>query len=238
MLEGMPSSSEGFERRLNELAEALGRQGRRVTVLFERAAEVVFSRDIAGAREVVDADDEVDRVDIEIERGAVALLTDATHDGAALNAGQLRRILTIVKINNELERTADAVTVIASAAPIVAEIGRPLPLTLQVLTNSIAGILRDVVQSFERADARLAKIVLDSEDTVEAFKSQLIRDAEKAIANGSMPVDFAFAVYELVNQCERIADHATNMAEQIIYDATGAIVRHTDAGWIELPKPG
>jgi phosphate transport system protein len=126
---------------------------------------------------------------------------------------------------------------IATEAPVLAEIGRALPPTLLVLTNSVAGILRDVTQSFERGDARLAKIVLDSEDTVDAFKSQLIRDAERAIASGAMPVDFAFAIYELVSQCERIADHATNIAEQIIYAATGAIVRHTDAGWIELPKP-
>lgn len=233
----MPQSPAGFAGRLDELAVALADQGRRVTRLFERSAEVVFARDIAAAREVVDADDEVDRVDVEIERTAVALLADATHDGAALSAADLRRVLTIVKINNELERTADATTSIASQAPVLAEINQPLPPALQVLTNSVAGILRDVTQSFERGDARLAKIVLDSEDTVEAFKSQLIRDAERAIAAGAMPVDFAFAIYELVNQCERIADHATNMAEQIIYAATGAIVRHTDAGWIELPRP-
>ncbi|HZW08501.1 MAG TPA: PhoU domain-containing protein [Phycisphaerales bacterium] len=233
----MTSTTPGFERRLEDLAGRLAEQGRRVTLLFEQAAEVVFARDAGRAREVVDRDDEVDRVDVEIERAAVGLLTDATRDGAALAPEQLRRVLTIVKINNELERTADAATMIAAEAPVLAAIGRALPSALLVLTNSVAGILRDVTQSFERNDARLAKIVLDSEDTVEAFKSQLIRDAERAIAAGTMPVDFAFAVYELVSQCERIADHATNIAEQVIYAATGAIVRHTDAGWIELPKP-
>lgn len=234
----MPSTTDGFDRRLDEIAETLGAQGRRVTALFERAAGVVFARDIAGARAVVDADDEVDRVDVEIERAAVALLIDATRDGAALTPEQLRRVLTIVKINNELERTADAATMIASEAPVVAQIGQPLPMTLQVLTNSVVGILRDVTQAFERTDARLAKIVLASEDTVEAFKAQLLRDAKRAIAAGEMPVEVAFAMHELANQCVRIADHATNMAEQIIYAATGAIVRHTDAGWIELPRPG
>jgi phosphate transport system protein len=105
-----------------------------------------------------------------------------------------------------------------------------------VLTNSVAGILRDVTAAFERDDPRLAKLALDAEDTVEAFKSQLLRDAERQIAAGQIEVDYAFAVHELANQCERIADHATNIAEQVIYATTGAIVRHTDAGWIELPR--
>lgn len=233
----MPENPGDFDHRLAQLASALAEQGGRVMRVFESACDAVFAMDVGAARAVVDDDDEIDRVDVEIEQQAVAMLTEASNRGAQLSAGQLRRVLTIVKINNELERTADAATAIATQAPTLAEIGRPLPETLRVLTNSVAGILRDVTRSFERDDPRLAKLALDAEDTVEAFKSQLLRDAERAIAGGEMAVDFAFTIHELANQCERIADHATNIAEQVIYATTGAIVRHTDAGWIELPKP-
>lgn len=226
-----------FDQRLAQLTSTLAEQGGRVTQIFEAACDAVFAMDVAAARAAVDADDEIDRVDIEIELQAIAMLTDATHSGTCLTVGQLRRVLTIVKINNELERAADSATAIAEQAPALAEIGRQLPETLRVLTNSVVGILRDVTRSFERDDPRLAKLALDAEDTVEAFKSQLLRDAERAIAHGEMGVDFAFTIHELASLCERIADHATNIAEQVIYATTGAIVRHTDAGWVELPKP-
>ncbi|MBK7405300.1 MAG: hypothetical protein IPJ41_11880 [Phycisphaerales bacterium] len=232
----MPETGSGFSQRLDSLSAGLAEQGRRVTELFEHACDAVFAMDVGRARAVVDADDVIDRVDVELEQAAVGLLTDVANDGAKLEPANLRRVLTIVKINNELERAADAATEIAAKSPALSEIGQSLPDTFRVLTNSVAGILRDVTRAFERSDARLAKIVLDSEDTVEAFKSQLLRDAERAIAGGTMGVDLAFIIHELANQCERIADHATNIAEQIIYSATGAIVRHTDAGWIELPK--
>lgn len=232
----MPDTPSGFQQRLGRLNEGLAEQGRRVTELFEHACDAVFAMDVARARSTVDADDLIDRVDVEIEQAAVSLLTDAANNGVPMESAHLRQVLTIVKINNELERAADAATDIASQAPALAGIGHPLPETLRVLTNSVAGILRDVTRAFERSDARLAKIVLASEDTVEAFKSQILRDAERAIAGGAMGVDLAFIIHELANQCERIADHATNIAEQIIYSTTGAIVRHTDAGWIELPK--
>lgn len=226
-----------FDQRLAELTATLAQQGVRVTQLFEAACDAAFAMDVAAARLAVDADDEVDRIDIEIEKQAIAILTEATHAGTCLSVGQFRRVLTIVKINNELERAADSATAIAEQTPALAEIGTQLPDTLRVLTNSVAGILRDVSRSFERDDPRLAKLALDAEDTVEAFKSQLLRDAERAIARGDMGVDFAFTIHELANQCERIADHATNIAEQVIYATTGTIVRHTDAGWVELPKP-
>ena len=62
----------------------------------------------------------------------------------------------------------------------------------------------------------------------------ILRDAERKIAQGTMPVDFALSLHELANECCKIADHCTNISEQVIYLVTGAIVRHTDAGWVEV----
>lgn len=232
----MSDTAGGFTAKLDLISLTLVGQGHRVAQLFEDACDAVFTMDVKAARAVVDADDEIDKVDIEIECRTVALLGEVASRAEPVSEGELRRMLTIVKVNNELERAADSATTIAAQTPMLAEIGEALPDTLRVLTNSVAGILRDVTRSIERGDPRLAKAVLDAEDTVEAFKSQLLRDAERLIAVGEISVDYAFAVHELANQCERIADHATNIAEQVIYVKTGAIVRHTDAGWIELPR--
>ncbi|MCL4742170.1 MAG: hypothetical protein KJZ54_08200 [Phycisphaerales bacterium] len=231
----MPTTHEGFSQRLLRLKADLAAQGGRVQAMYEDACEAVFSGDEGAARSVVERDDEIDRADVAIEKASVRLLADATNDGAALDAAQLRAVLTVVKVNNELERAADAAVVVAECVPAIRPFRDAIPQTFRVLTNSVVGILRDVNRAFERDDAALARLVLQSEDTVEAFKSGLLREAEERVAAGTMPVDLAFVLHELANQCERIADHATNIAEQVIYLASGAIVRHTDAGWVDLP---
>lgn len=232
----MTAEDSGFKAGLGRLSAMLVEQSDRVSRIFDAACDAVFTMDAKGAADAIDADDAIDKADVDIEQRAVALLVDVASRAEPIEPRDLRRVLTIVKINNELERSADGAVAMAGHVAALAKIGQPLPDTLRVLTNSVAGILRDVSRSVERDDPHLAKAALDAEDTVEAFKSQLLRDAERRIAAGETSVDYAFIVHELANQCERIADHATNIAEQVIYVTTGAIVRHTDAGWIELPR--
>ena len=76
--------------------------------------------------------------------------------------------------------------------------------------------------------------MLRAEDTVRGFKNAVLRDAEQRIASGDMTVDTAFLLHEIASCCEHIADHSTNIAEQVLYAVTGTIVRHCEAGWIEV----
>ncbi|MFN0132417.1 MAG: phosphate signaling complex PhoU family protein [Phycisphaerales bacterium] len=232
----MPNTPQGFANRLQQLRAELGEQARRVEAICERAFETVFSRAPDQSHAIELADDEIDRVDVAVERAAVALLSDATHEGARLEPTELRGVLTVVKCNNELERIADCAVEIAEQARAIATESAALPDTFRVMTNSVLGILRDIGRSFERADPALAKVVLQSEDCVLAFKAAILRDAERRIASGEMHVEFALVLHEIANECCKIADHCTNIAEQIIYQATGAIVRHTDAGWVEVQR--
>jgi phosphate transport system protein len=232
----MPTTPEGFAVRLDRLKADLVDQGRRVQTLLEVAFEAFFARDHVKASRVMAMDDEVDRVDVEVERASVQLLTDATHENSRLEPAQLRAVLTIVKINNELERIADSGVAIAERATDLRQMPGSIPETFQVMGNSVVGILRDVNRAFERNDAGLARVVLQSEDAVEAFKAAILTDAERRIASGAMPVDFAFALHEIANECYRMADHCTNIAEQVIYSVTGAVVRHTDVGWVEVHR--
>jgi phosphate transport system protein len=230
----MPSSPQGFTQRLEELKATLVEQGSRVQTLLEDAFEAVFTRDVGRAAAVIDRDDDVDRVDVEVERTAVNLLTDATNQGAALDAHQLRTVLTIVKINNELERIADGAVSIAERVASLAAMDTPIPTTFQVMANSVVGILRDANRSFERSDPALARVVLQSEHAVEEFKGAILQEAERRIASGDTPVEVAFALHEIANECCRMADHCTNIAEQVIYLVTGAIVRHSEGKWVEV----
>ena len=230
----MPTTPDGFTKRLARLKADLVEQGRRVQSLLETAFDSLFTRDPAAAENVIRLDEVIDRVDVELEKASVALLTDATNEGAKLEPAQLRTVLTIVKINNELERIADAAVTLAE---MVRTRGFPatMPDTFRVVANSVVGILRDVNTAFDRSDARLAKVVLQSEDAVEAFKDAIIRDAEECIAGGRMSVDCAFGLHEIAALCERMADHCTNIAEQVIYSASGVIVRQTEGHWVEVP---
>jgi phosphate transport system protein len=188
---------------------------------------------------VISHDDIIDAADVQIERACVDVLTDATRQGSELTPNQLRAILTIAKINNELERVADVACDLAEMSQQItaSPVRLPVPDTFRVMANSVVGILRDVNSSVMRNDPHLANIVLQSQHAVTAFKDAILRDAEEKIARGMMPVDHAFRLHEIATMCELIADHCTNIAEQVIYLTTGAIVRHTTTSWVQLPKP-
>jgi phosphate transport system protein len=234
----MTASTEGFTKRTNRLQADLVEQGRRVQAMLEGAFESLFEHNAERAGVVVTQDDVIDAADVEIERACVALLTDATRQNAELDSQQLRMVLTIAKINNEMERVADvAVDLAELAQQVTAANGSPLPDTFRVMANSVIGILRDVNTAVLHNDPVLANIVLQSQHAVTAFKSAILRDAEEKIARAQMTVDVAFRLHEIATQCEIIADHCTNIAEQVIYVTTGAIVRHMPNSWVELPRP-
>lgn len=234
----MTTPAEGFAARLASLKADLVEQGRRVQSLIEVAFESLQARDPVAAANVIRMDETVDKIDIEVEQACVKLLQDATRAGAELPVDQLRMVLTIVKINNELERIADAGVTVAEHARALQKSGDPLPDTFRVLANSVIGILRDADTAFARLDPVLAKVVLASEDAVEEFKKAVLRDAQIQVAKGSLSVDSAFLLQELATNCEIMAGHCTNIAEQVLYVATGAIVRHMAGHWeqYELPR--
>ena len=228
----MPKDTEQFETRLSEIRRDLVAQGWRVLGICERAFDVFFTGDLDAAAEVVALDDEVDRVDVQIEKDSVELLGAVARQAIELSEFNLRQLLVIVKANNELERAADCA--IAIAGRVEDRAGIDVPETFRVMANSVLGIIRDACGALDKQDPDLAKLVLRSEDAVRGFKATLLREAENDIASGSMSVDCGFLLHEIASQCENAADHATNIAEQVLYAVTGKIVRHVESGWIEL----
>jgi phosphate transport system protein len=230
----MPSAD--FSARIAMLATEIVHQGTRVQAQLEAAFEALFSGDHARADAAIAMDDAIDQADVAIEQGAVLLLTEATREGAQLDPSQLRWVLTIVKINNELERVADAGVDVAELVRRVQAGAAPYPPTFRIMANSVIGIVRDTNAAFQNTNAALAKVVLQSQHAVSSFKSEIVRQAEEQIARGLMTVDFAFRLHEVGGLCELIADHCTNMAEQVIYAASGAIVRHMETSWVEVRR--
>jgi phosphate transport system protein len=232
----MPTSPQGFATRVQTLKHDLVAQGRRVQNLVEQAFEAAFARNPALVQAVLDLDEEVDRVDVAIEQTAVQLLADACSDNANLPPDQLRMVLTIVKVNNELERIADVGTFIAEEARLLQSAGA-LPTTFRVLANSVIGILRDVTTSLDRLDPEMARVVLLSESAVGEFKRALVREGQQQLSKGNASVDMTLGLNEVATFSQVIADHCTNIAEQVMYVATGTIVRHMQGRWEEVKLP-
>lgn len=221
-----------FNERLTRLKSELVTQGSRVMDLTLRAIESYFERDPVKAANVVKGDTLIDRADVEIERASIPLLAMGETDEHAI-----RSVLTYVKVNNELERIADLAVNIAEVAIDPGQTTEVVPNTFRVMANSVVGMLRDANQSLAKTDTSLAERVLGFDDTVDRFKNEIMLDAQQKVASGAFGAKFAFRVITLVKALERIADHCTNICEQVIYLETGKIVRHLPQGWTKPAAP-
>jgi len=220
-----------FDTRLARLQSDLNHQAQRVQELFLRAVESFFDQDENAASRVIVDDRVIDRADVEIERASIPLLAMGVSEEY-----KIRSVLTIVKVNNELERIADCAV---NVAEIVgrAEDGAVVPKTFRVMANSVVGMLRDTANALLHRDTRKAETVLDFDDTVDQFKREILLHAQEQVAAGSFTVQFAFRLHAVTKSIERIADHCTNICEQIIYLETGRVVRHGEQGWSDPKKP-
>jgi phosphate transport system protein len=221
-----------FNERLADLRNDIVAQGDRVLDITLKAVESYFDGDCAKARAVVAADEAVDQADVDIERASIPLLGMGMTDEKSI-----RSVLTIVKVNNELERVADCAVDIAEA--VLSDVALParIPDVFRVMANSVIGMLRDSNRALAAGNVNLAQQVLLFDDTVAKFKQELMRTAQEQVATGALPVDYAFRLLTITKSIERIADHCTNICEQVIYLHSGLIVRHRPEGWSKPLPP-
>ncbi|MCE9619378.1 MAG: phosphate signaling complex protein PhoU [Planctomycetes bacterium] len=221
-----------FDTQLASLKKEMTVQGRRVLDLCTRAVDCFFDSDKAKAGEVIRADEEIDKADVEIERKCIPLLAMGQTEEHAI-----RSVLTLVKVNNELERIADDGVTIAERAFDSRSFTERPPNTFRVMANSVLGMLRDATRSLEREDAELARQVLLFDDTVQRFKQEILMDTEQQVTKGVFSAGFAFRLLAVVKAVDRISDHSTNICEQVIYLRRGLIVRHRPEGWSDPESP-
>jgi phosphate transport system protein len=223
-----------FDSKLIELGCLLTAQGGSVLRLVTLAVEAYFDHNETTAVQVIALDDEIDTVDVAIERQSIPLLAMGQTDETSI-----REVLTLVKVNNELERIADCGVNIAEQVVGHLKPAESMPPTFRVMANSVLGMLRDSHRSLVDNDPALAQQVLLFDDTVDRFKNELLLQAQEQVALGSVSVHFAFRITTAARNLERIADHCTNICEQLIYLRTGKIVRHRPEGWTDpiMPKP-
>ncbi|MGA8832946.1 MAG: phosphate signaling complex protein PhoU [Desulfomonilaceae bacterium] len=189
---------------------------------FMSAMTSIRSRDDDLAASVIEGDKEIDRIEIEIEETCLEIL--ALHQPVALD---LRLITGALQIINQLERIGDLAVNIAQAAVILAsESPLDIPGEYYFMAQRVENMLKKAIKSFVNEDEDVAFEVLADDDEVDMMKHKLHRNFEDRV-NVELNRRHALTQLFLVSRhLERIADHSTNIAEDVIYMITGEIVRH------------
>lgn len=210
--------------RLQKLNRHLLRMNRRVALAVEQAVESLSEQDQRLATRVAEGEEAIDADEVRLEAEAVELLSESR-----LSADEIRYVLCVIKINSDLERVADcAVNIAERLAGFVEREAPALPHDLHIMANSACGMLRDAVRAWVAQDPEAAAEVLRADEVVDALYDRLAADLKDSLAKLTAfrrhYLDYLLAARDF----ERIADHATNVAECVIHSATGKIVRHQE----------
>jgi phosphate transport system protein len=180
------------------------------------------SEDLAGKVEL--QDEETDKLDVEIEEVCLKIL--ALHQPVALD---LRMIVAILKINNDLERIGDlAVNIAHKAVAYASESPLKIPFDMVGMADKTQSMLRDSIDTLVNMDTELARTVCTRDDEVDRLKHQVREIIEQHLQQNVQMLRPSLLFLAVARNLERIADCATNVAEDVIYMAEGRIVRHTD----------
>jgi phosphate transport system protein len=206
---------EGLERRLLLLAGE-------VEEAVRRSIRALLDRRIELAERVIDGDDEIDRHEVELEEECLKIL--ALHHPVA---SDLRFIVACLKIETDLERIADLAANIAErSVSLAARSALPVPPRIREMVEGCAHMLRASIDAFVRGDAELARRICDEDALVDRANRLIIQELLDAMHREPACIDQGVELISVSKSLERIADHATNIAEDVVYLVEGDIVRH------------
>ena len=216
-----------MERHFDEELKDLHKDILKMAVMAEEAIyksiEALKNRDKAQAHEVISTDDKIDQIELTIDEKCIDLI--ARHQPMA---GDLRFLATSMKINADLERIADLGVDIAERVLELADKPMLKPLIdIPKLSTIAQKMIRDAIDSFVKKDVELAKRVVLSDPEADKLRnvvqSELINDY---MAVDPKTADRAVPLLLIARYLERICDHTTNIAEDVIYMVEGKVVKH------------
>lgn len=217
--------SKHLERDLDNLQKDLLALAASVEEAIHKAIKALQQRDVALAQEVIDGDNQIDQEENHVEEECLKIL--ALHQPVAVD---LRRIAAVLMINTDLERMADLAEDIAERAVALARLPHiPIPNDLQRMTDLTSSMVGQALNAFVNLDTRQARVVCRLDDEVDRLNKSIIDDLIRLMQRSPDMVEPGLSFFSATRHLERIADHATNVAEDVIYLAEGSIVRHRPA---------
>ncbi len=219
-----------FERELQTLRERLLAMGGLAETMIHKSVKALVDRDEALVQGVLGHEEEMDLLCIEIDDRCFTLL--------ALKqpmASDLRFLVAAIKINSDLERIADQTVSIALRARslITQPPVKPL-IDIPRMAGLAQGMVRNALDAFVRRDPGLARSVIEGDDEVDSLRDQVFRELLTYMMADASTIPRALSLILVSRNLERIADHATNIAEDVIYIVRGEDVR--ERGDKELRK--
>ncbi len=214
--------SSHLQRDLSTLHRNLLAMCATVEELVHKAVEDLTEPNVDGARELAKQDDDVDRFDVSIEEECLKIL--ALHQPVATD---LRRITTVLKISSELERVADiSVHIAERASSLVDRPGMEVPEKMKEMASRAIDMLHHAIDAYVGLDSQLARQVTESDDVVDELNREIIEEVVAAMKRDPNLLEAGLSLFSASRHIERVADHATNIAEDVVYLVEGEIIRH------------
>jgi len=213
-----------LQKAIESLKKQILNLGKMVEQNVHKALQSVETSNVALAQEVIDGDTEVDLVEVEVEEECLKIL--ALHQPVATD---LRFIVAVLKINNDLERIGDLAVNIASRARKLGALTIPAHTSIdfQGAESKIRDMLRKSLEALVNLDEDLAKWVWSADSQVDDINRSVHHQVIKAIREHPEDVERLILLLSVSRNLERIGDHSTNIAEDILYMIRGEIVRHS-----------
>jgi phosphate transport system protein len=187
-----------------------------------QAVKSIKNRDLNLAQRVIDSDIQTDQMEVCVEEDCLKIL--ALHQPVAID---LRFIITALKINNDLERIGDLAVNIAERSQFLSlqeEI--EMPFDFETMAEKTQAMLKKSLDALINIDCDLAGEVCQADDQVDAINRQMYDQVKEQVKKSPENIDTLIHLLSVSRHLERIADHATNIAEDVIYMVRGEIIRH------------
>jgi phosphate transport system protein len=211
-----------FHQELDELKHRILAMAGMSEQAIDLAVQAYSQRDLALCQRVLNNEDAINRAEREVDEFAIDLL--AMQQPMAID---LRFILAVIKINADLERVGDqAVNIVQRVMNMIELPVHELPVDIPAMASRVRSMVRDALRSFIEGDTDLAKHVLEADDEIDRMNHEAFANLSSFMQKKPEGAVQALDALSIARNLERVADHATNIAEDVIFWVRGADVRH------------
>lgn len=214
-----------LHRDLEKLKKEMLRLGNMVELAINNAFLALNNRDSSYVEEVVTNEEQINEMEVQIEEECLKIL--ALHQPVAVD---LRFLVVVLKVNNDLERMGDIAKNIAERAKdlmesgVIPDLGQPM----QGLPDLVRTMVRSSLDSLVKLDDQLARKIIEMDDEVDQINRDMYAAVKSLVAEQPSVADSAINLLSCSRNMERIGDLATNIAEDVIFVVEGKVVRHAE----------